>query len=207
MTFAAWRTPVPGRNVEQATLAERYSAPVPCSFPISTMSQASDVWYVRLPDGRVIRAKSTDSVRHHLGTGRIPRDSWVRRTQEEQWASLERVPEFADLARPRGTRGRPEGGPATPEPSSAPPWAPGPSLAAPPAAPGDDRMQLQTVGAGGRVKELVPARDSPLNRAKFRVPLLAALGGGVSLILARLFSPDLEEPLDWLVWAGAGLVI
>jgi hypothetical protein len=168
------------------------------------MSQATDVWYVRLPDGRVVRAKSTESVRHHLRTGRIPRNSWVRRTQEEDWAALARVTEFADLARARRRRRRVEG-PAA-EVASPPPWAAGPSTPSGPAA-RDDRMQLQTVGVRGMVEELLTAVDSTLNRTKFRVTVLAVLLATVSLLLVGTFLPQLDTPWDWVVGVGAGLVV
>ena len=38
------------------------------------MTQSAEAWFVRLPDGRVVRAKSADSVRHHIERGRIPPD-------------------------------------------------------------------------------------------------------------------------------------
>src|SRR5947209_19003346 len=62
------------------------------------MSQSSDEWYVRFPDGRVIHAHSTASVRHHLETGTIPPESRVRRAAGEEWTLLEWTTEFADLA-------------------------------------------------------------------------------------------------------------
>ena len=53
------------------------------------MSKASDAWYVRLPDGRVVRASSTGALRKHIGSGRIAPDSHVRRSPEQEWLSLE----------------------------------------------------------------------------------------------------------------------
>src|SRR6516225_7107435 len=65
---------------------------------VPPMRDPSDAWFVRLPDGRVVRAKSTGSVRHHIETGRIPVDSWVRHSPEEDWTTLEWTAEFSDLA-------------------------------------------------------------------------------------------------------------
>src|SRR5262249_51402978 len=91
--------------------------------PRRSMSQPSDVWYVRLPDGRVLRASSTEALRNHLSAGRIPFESWVRRSREEEWVTLAWSQEFSDLVpAPRtnsNTAGRayrrepPPGGPAT----------------------------------------------------------------------------------------------
>jgi hypothetical protein len=49
------------------------------------MRDPFDVWFIRLPDGRVVRAKSTAAVRHHVETGRVPTDIWVRRRGEDDW--------------------------------------------------------------------------------------------------------------------------
>ena len=62
------------------------------------MNQPTDPWYVRLPDGRVIRAANTSILRRQLDAGRIPYSSTVRRTPEEEWVKLEWTEEFADLA-------------------------------------------------------------------------------------------------------------
>ena len=52
---------------------------------------------VRLPDGRVIRAKSTKSLRYHIRSGRIPVHARVRRSPAEEWTALEWVAEFVDI--------------------------------------------------------------------------------------------------------------
>src|SRR5205085_2928910 len=69
------------------------------------MSRAPDVWYIRLPDGRVLRANSTRSVRHNLHRGQIPPGSRVRRSAEDEWVSLDLTAEFADLVNLPSTRG------------------------------------------------------------------------------------------------------
>src|SRR5260370_14328709 len=61
------------------------------------MSQSADPWYVRFPDGRVIRAANTTVLRQQLDAGRIPSASTVRRSPEEEWTKLEWTAEFADL--------------------------------------------------------------------------------------------------------------
>src|SRR5690349_19800165 len=56
-----------------------------------------DTWYVRFPDGRVVRAANTQVVRQHLSTGQIPLESRVRRSGEDEWSTLDWTREFADL--------------------------------------------------------------------------------------------------------------
>ena len=61
------------------------------------MKEHHDPWYVRLPDGKIIKAKSTSSVRHHVEAGNIPLNSMARRDTEEEWVSLVWISEFADF--------------------------------------------------------------------------------------------------------------
>ncbi len=60
------------------------------------MATAADTWYVRLPDGRTARARSTALLRDHLRAGRIPWGSRVRRPGAREWLPLRDVTEFAD---------------------------------------------------------------------------------------------------------------
>lgn len=159
------------------------------------MSRGNDVWFVRLPDGRVVRAKTTASVRHHLETGRIPPDSRVRRHSEEDWATLDWTPEFADLA---GRR------PARVEGRDAARTRPGDS--------GDGRgleEELRTVGVRGMVEELLAALDSALQRRKLAVAALLGLTAGLMLLLAGWWPHYLPTPWPWLpaVAAGLGFVV
>jgi hypothetical protein len=167
------------------------------------MSQASDLWYVRLPDGQIVRANSTEAVRHHLQTGRIPRDSWVRRSHDEEWVAVEWVGELADAAPPPHPAAEPEARPPSlpevTEPPSAQPRASHGTR--------QDRMQLQPVGARGMFEEMLKAVDSTLVRIKLRVACLAGLAAMLLLTLARLFPLDASWPLSLLPWCGVGLGI
>src|SRR5919201_834399 len=104
------------------------------------MKEHYDPWYVRLPDGRTIKAKSTTSVRHHIEAGHIPLNSMVRRDSTEEWVSLVWVAEFADL----GARGGGAGNPPTPSPA-------GSSTSRSGVAARLDPMRLQTVGIRGLI--------------------------------------------------------
>ena len=66
------------------------------------MASSAEHWYIRLPDARVLRARSTEALRHYLKSGRIPWDSRVRRTADDPWQTLDTVEEFVDLV-PKGS--------------------------------------------------------------------------------------------------------
>ena len=158
---------------------------------VGAMRDPSDSWLVRLPDGRVVRAKTTGSVRHHIETGRIPVDSWVRHSPEEDWTTLEWTAEFSDLA--SQYRKRPvfhEESPATAPAGQEKPRVNG--------------NELRTVGVRGLVEELLTAVDSTLNRSKLLLAgVVGILGAGVFLGL-NLANGWLES---WIPWLGAGLIL
>jgi hypothetical protein len=168
---------------------------------------SSDAWYVRLPDGRVLRASSTRAVRHHIERGRIPPDSRVRRSAEEEWAGLEWTREFVELVQ----RVRAAAGPDSTdihEPVAAPPYRPEPSNLASRL----DPMQLQTVGVRGYFEDLLAALDSTLVRNKLRIAVLA--GFLTSLIVVFLSqAEDVTHELEvaygpviaWVVVGAFGL--
>jgi hypothetical protein len=170
------------------------------------MSSNVDAWFVRFPDGRVLRATSTAVVRQQLGAGRIPSGSTVRRSPDDEWTSLEWIEEFADVVAEKrkstevAAAGRPSGRPPS---SPAIDVAAGDSGSRPPSsaslgsegsgvASRLDPLRLQTVGVRGLVDELIGALDSTLVRKKIAVALVATLGLGLFFALAPL------EPLKTL---------
>jgi hypothetical protein len=166
------------------------------------MSQSHDVWFVRFPDGQVLRANSTEAVRHHLDSGRIPRDSWVRRSPDDEWVAVEWMPELTEEAPAAARR------PASPRPQRVPDQVP--SLERTPApsrrtAPRDDRLRLHTIGARGMVEELTTALDSSLSRLKLRISYVSALLIALSCVALSLITPELERPWPLVVWLAAGL--
>src|SRR4051812_43234029 len=108
---------------------------------------STDRWYVRLPDGSVVFARSSAAVRHHLESGRLPRDVQVRRSARDPWAALERFEAFADLAPPRPPRHANRA--AEPQPAAAP-----------------ANLQLETVGVRGLLDKLWAAVDGTLQPAR-----------------------------------------
>jgi hypothetical protein len=163
------------------------------------MANPADAWYVRLPDGRVLRAASTVAVRHHLESGRIPPESRVRRSPEGAWAPLERTREFADLVPARARSATP------PPPTRRPTTVATPSTPRPTAH--GNHLRLQTVGVRGCVEELLTALDSTLRRRR----LLGAAGIGLlcagMFLLARhlRFGQEVWPPLPWFA-AGAAIL-
>jgi hypothetical protein len=176
----------------------------------NVMSPVDDVWYVRFPDGQVVRAQSTEAVRRHLISGRIPRGSLVRRSPEEEWTSLEWVPELSTVfaEEPTGLHGEPmisesQALSMRDRPASAPaaPSRPRRDL------PHGDPLQLQTVGARGMVEALLQAVDSTLVRIKVMLACLVGLLSGAVFVLARQFGPSWDWPWSWVPWAAEGLVL
>jgi hypothetical protein len=129
------------------------------------MKDHYDPWYVRLPDGRTIKAKSTASVRHHVEAGHVPLNSMLRRDPDEEWVALVWVAEFADLASPSARAMAP--------PTAEPPPQTGAGRSGVSAR--LDPMRLQTVGVRGLIDELISALDSTIARTKMVPAVLAAL--------------------------------
>jgi hypothetical protein len=163
------------------------------------MNQIPDVWFIRLPTGRVLRAPDTRAVRRHLNRGRIPSDSQGRRATDKSWRRLEAITEFADLAAhlPGSRYATPkppaESGPATQEPGSI--------------ASRLDPREMRTVGVAGLLQDSLAALDSTLVPAK----LLVAAGGGLvgGLVLAVQASGALDALLPSLAaqWAIVAVVL
>jgi hypothetical protein len=161
-----------------------------------------DYWYIRFPDGRILRAGSTVILRQELEAGHIPLGSTIRRAPEEEWTALAWTQEFADLverlsaqaaAREAELR-RPTGGPA--EHTATVGSRLDPSL-------------LQYVGVRDYLGELVSALDCTFVSRKLVLGLLAGLllGGVFTLQLADWWERD-SGLLVWTwVQAGVGAIV
>jgi hypothetical protein len=149
------------------------------------MKEHYDPWYVRLPDGRTIKAKSTASIRHHVGAGHVPLNSMVRRDPEEEWVALVWVAEFADLVSPSARTMAP---PTADQPPQVAAARSGVSARL-------DPMRLQTVGVRGLIDELISALDSTIGRTKMVPAFIASIlvFGGMfvaHLVHRKFFNPD-----------------
>ncbi len=141
------------------------------------MKQTTDVWFIRFPDGRVLRAANTLVIRQQLGMGRIPPGSTVRRSPEEEWVALEWTQEFSDLVQKRSGDETREAGR---EKALAPTSREQVSVAA-----RMDPTRLLTVGVPGLGQELLAALDSTLVRKKLLVAVLAGMLFGAVVALFR----------------------
>ncbi len=159
------------------------------------MKEHYDPWFVRLPDGRVLNAKSTASVRHHVEAGNIPLNSKARRNADSEWAALSKIPEFADLTVPGGRStpsvydlapGQSENGSATDTPS-------GVSARL-------DPLRLQTVGIRGLVDELIAAFDSTINSRKLVVAGLAGVTMLLSTFIIDKSFSSINNGTHWLTY-------
>lgn len=158
------------------------------------MSQA-DFWYVRFPDGRILRAANTLIVRQELGSGHIPLNSTVRRSPTEEWVALGWMQEFADVVEQLSTRS------VAPTPRSSPP-------ATPP--PGSRRLLGSSVGSrsdlgvSGYLRELLAALDSTLIDKKMALAVASGLILGFVLALSQ--AGGFARDGGWLVsaWCLAG---
>jgi hypothetical protein len=164
-------------------------------MPPRPNDQPSDTWYIRLPTGRVMSARTTHKLRVHLGRGHIPTSSEVRRAEHEKWRPLASVAEFADLLLPAAVNGA---GPL----SGSSPEIETPSIAA-----RLDPTRLHTLGVGALLQELLAALDSTLVRSKLVLTALAALLGGVLLAVLDSGLVDPLLPQAWQRGSLAGTVL
>lgn len=171
------------------------------------MKENRDPWYIRLPDGRVLKAKSTDAVRHHLEAGNIPRNSTARRDPSEEWVALSWVQEFT-----AGVGNRAEDPTETDVlvPQLAAIRGPDPNPRAGVSS-RLDPMRLQTVGVRGFVEELLAALDSTVNRAKLWTGCLSGMVIALFLFLIPWLIVQVWADGAWLgsiiAWAAAGVAL
>jgi hypothetical protein len=172
------------------------------------MSQV-DFWYVRFPDGRVLRAATTAVLRQELSARRIPLGSTVRRSPSDEWVRLEWTEEFADAVEELAASDRRENG--LTNAVNAPPAAPtanrSANAVADHAATVGSRLDpapLHLVGVRGFLDELLAALDSALVPKKLLLGLIAGLLLGSLLMLER--AAWFERESRWPAAAGLLLV-
>jgi hypothetical protein len=183
---------------EEEFISQRLALPGPSLEAGDVMRETTDLWYLRLPDGRVFRAAGTGVVRQQLASGRLPANTRLRRSAEDEWCSVERYSEFADLAG-MGTNGA-----GTSSRSNEP--AAGSSTIASRL----DSTQLRQVGVRGLFEELLAALDSTAVRLKLSIALWAGLivGSLAGLLFLPVFSLNLIPPgPGWLSILGIALVV
>lgn len=164
------------------------------------MKKVPDTWYVRFPDGRMLRASNTQVLRQHLGAGQIPFASRVRRSGDEEWSALDWTQEFADLVVTAKTTTS-----AVPKRTS---LADG-TLAVEPAnlATRLDPLRLKTVGLRGLLEELVAALDNTLSRPKLLVAGVAGVVSGVLVAFAASAGGFVVHSDPVWLWAGVAVLL
>jgi hypothetical protein len=176
------------------------------------MSQA-DFWYIRFPDGRVLRAASTIVLRQELSARRIPLSSTVRRSPNEEWVALGWMQEFADLVEELASRSPPNESPVSPSTNApfakaqAEPRRPASAAFDQPATVGSrvDPARLHFVGVRGYLGELLAALDSTLVLKKLLLGAIAGLLLGALLVLGR--AAWFEQDSRWLAAAWQMLAV
>jgi uncharacterized membrane protein YjfL (UPF0719 family) len=171
------------------------------------MNEVSDPWFVRFPDGRVVRAANASVVRRQIHAGAIPRTSAVRRSPGEEWTSLEWTREFADLLEPPPADREPEPdendrGPVHGETLRAPEAVESGGLSA-----RLDPTRLPTIGVRVMMHELLAALDDTLFRKKLAVAALAGLLAGLVLAFVQLSPMEFESAAPWARYAAAGVLM
>lgn len=168
------------------------------------MKNHRDHWFVRLPDGRVIKAKSTASVRHHVEAGSLPVNCMARRDADEEWTSLAWIGEFADVA--GGSRNvavlereAPPSSPSKNGSSAEIHLKSGISSRL-------DPLRLQTVGVRGLVDELIAAFDSTVSTGKLKVACITCTIGAIAVYLTMRLTGLVYPEGVWLAQLLGGVV-
>src|SRR6516164_7281150 len=167
------------------------------------MKSHPDTWYVRFPDGRVVRAPTTLAVRQHLSTGQIPLESRVRRSNEEEWSTLDWTREFADLV---------PGAHPSRIASSLMIERQLPAFKASPSEPVSiaarlDPHRLKTVGLRGLMEELVAALDTTISKGKLVVAGTSGVVSAAVVAFTASFTDFYFQPWSAGIWVGLGLVL
>lgn len=151
--------------------------------------QDSDLWYVRLPDGRVIRSRNTVSLRYHVRRGRIPPGSRVRRAPTDAWQKLHEVADLAEAAAVAVARAHKNNGQldALTRKRSRTAF-----------------QETRLLGVRGMVRELLDALDSSLNRAKMGTACLLGMLGAIGSITWMLVG---TLPVEWRTPAASAWAV
>jgi hypothetical protein len=175
---------------------------------VVSMSQV-DFWYVRFPDGRVLRAASTAVLRQELSARHIPLGSTVRRSPSDEWVSLAWTQEFADVveeltAYSPSKAGKSAGSTRTHQAAS---LHSGNTATNHAATVGSrlDPAQLHLVGVRSYLEELLAALDSALVPKKLLLGLIAGILLGTLFLLER--APSFEGETSWLTAAWILLAV
>jgi hypothetical protein len=162
---------------------------------------AADVWDIRFPDGRGLRAIDTDTLSNYIRAGKVPQGTLARRDGEQDWVALDWVPEFAAPLAERARRNAHQ----TPMPEKSSPTRSRSTRAV-----GDQLVSarletaaLGTLGVPTILREVITALDLTLLSRKLWLLLILGLLGGLLFALP----PWLGEAPSWLGWAQGGVAL
>lgn len=150
------------------------------------MPDTNDLWYLRLPDGRVLRAAGAAVIRQQLTAGRLPPGTRARRSREEDWLAVERFAEFADASHPPAVNG--VAAPAT-------------------IASRLDPAQVGLAGVRPMAEELLGALDSAAVPRKLWAAALAGLLFGGLVAVGAYAEAEFGARVPGLPWALAAAAL
>ena len=177
---------------------------IPPNLSLSrSMIAADDSWYVRFPDGRVIRAANTTVVRQNIQQRNIPFGCMVRRAGDDPWRALERTREFADLIEAvnqnQEDAAHPDDPPRHKERQE--PVAPFTSLAS-----RLDPQRLRTADVRPVLQDVLAALDTALTRRKLIAAAVVTGLCGAILATAQLVAALVSGSAEY-VWPITGLLV
>jgi len=141
----------------------------------------ANTWYVRLPDGRTLRARTADVLRSHLHAGRIPAHSQARRSGEDEWQPLQRIAELAEAL------------PAERVAAAELPRAPA--------------RETRAAGVRGIVGELLGAFDRSLDHVKLSIAAIMGVLLAVGAIAFELIGGFPLVPWGLTGYVGAAILL
>ena len=168
------------------------------------VAAADDSWYIRFPDGRVIRAANTTVVRQNIRQRHIPAGSMVRRSGSDSWRLLERTREFADLLgiTTGGLDGDSHHDHRPPKDDAASAVSPSSGVAT-----RLDSQRLHSTDVRSVLHEILAALDTALTRRKLIAAALLAGSCGTVLAAAQAVASLATGPVAEYVWPLTALLL
>jgi hypothetical protein len=164
------------------------------------MIAADDSWFVRFPDGRVIRAANATVVRQYIQQRHIVPGCMMRRSGEDEWRPLERIREFVDALPASPARRHTDG---EDQPLDLAPRGTGSGVAA-----RLDRQRLRTAGILPILQEALAALDTSLTPRKLVASaILTALLGTILVTALALASLPTVAAQVWPVAAAVSVLV
>jgi hypothetical protein len=153
------------------------------------LKKTDDDWYVRFPDGKVLHAPTTNTVRKNIDRGRIPLESTVRRSADEEWTTLAWTVEFAEVVKKQSD--------AKVKPRRRRKVVTTPNGASTRTSHRLDPQKLETVAVRSFFPELLAALENTVMRRKLVAIVVSGLLLGSLFALSQYPLPDLGVARLW----------